>query len=441
MKTITLIVLAFTLSIGNSIAQTTLFKNVKIFDGTNEKLIEGKDVLVVNNIIREVAPNIDAPDSVIIIDGKGRTLMPGVIEAHGHMSFPVPLDMLLGDADLLYIGAKASENAAYFMDYGWTTVRDVGGPAYGIKRAIDEGAIVGPRIYNSGMVISQTSGHGDMRRFYDPHPDDLCELPMFNRHFGHVVDGVPEVLQATREELRKGAVHIKVMAGGGMASQYDPLHTTQFTLDEMKAAVSAASDWGTYVMVHAYTDAAVARSVEAGVKVIEHGQLITEETAKKMAENDVWLSIQAQFADPSPEAEEFMRANFSKVTYDKWITVRDGTAKAISYAKKYKLKVAFGTDAWGDARERMHLEWASRSNFYSNYEILNQATAVNGELLQLTGLLNPYTEGPLGVIQEGAYADMIIVDGNPLKKITIMSDKSNIQLVMKDGKIYKNILK
>lgn len=439
MKNLFTLIIAMVLTFSTSFAQT-LFTNVNIFDGTSNKLITGKDVLVEKNFISKIGSNLKIPEGTTVIDGQGQTLMPGIIEGHGHMALPVTPDDLMGNADLLYIGMKAAENAAYFIEHGWTTVRDAGGPAYGIKRAIDEGAVVGPRIYNSGMFISQTSGHGDFRRFYDPHPD-RSDVPLFNEHFGHIVDGVPEVLQATREELRKGSVHIKVMAGGGIASQYDPLHTSQYTFEEMKAAVDAASDWGTYVMVHAYTDKAVSRAIDAGVKVIEHGQLITEETAKKMAEKGVWLSTQAQFADPSAEAEKFMKANFSEVTYNKWLMVREGTKKSISYAKKYGVKMAFGTDAWGTARARMHEEWRARTHFFSNYEILKQATSINGELLRLTGPLNPYPEGPIGIIETGAYADIILIKGNPLEEISIMAEKQNVMLVMKDGKVYKNTLK
>ncbi len=417
-------------------ASYVLIQNVKIFDGVNNKLVPGH-VLIENNLIKAVGAIKTIPEGTKVIDGGGRTLMPGIIEGHGHPGNVLDLSANMGGEDPFYIGAKQVQGAKFFLDHGWTTVRGVGGPSYGLKKAIDVGAVPGPRIYPAGMMLSQTSGHGDLRRYADPHPDSVTELPMMNKFTTHIVDGVPEVLQATREELRKGAVHIKVMAGGGLASQYDPLHTTQFTLDEMKAAVAAASDWGTYVMVHAYTDAAVTRALDAGVKVIEHGQLITEETAKRMAETGTWLSVQAILADPS--AEEQVKT-MGEVTYNKWLKVRDGFAESIKFSKKYGLKIAFGTDTWGPAQPQMLNELKVRQAYFSNVEILRQATSLNGELLQLTGPLNPYPQGPLGVIAPGAYADLLLIDGNPIDDLLLLADKENIPVIMKDGKVYKNTL-
>jgi imidazolonepropionase-like amidohydrolase len=365
--------------------------------------------------------------------------MPGIIEAHGHVGQPIDLDRLNGVEHWQYIGAKTTASVKVFIDHGWTTVRDVGGPSAGIKKAIDEGAVPGPRIYSSGMFISQTSGHGDLRRYAEQHPNQSTELPFLNQYWGHIADGVPEVLRATREELRKGAVHIKLMAGGGIASQYDPLHTTQFTLEEMRAAVSAAADWGTYVLVHAYTDQSVARAIKAGVKVIEHGQLITEDTAMDMAAKGVWLSTQVAFVaeEPSPAAIKAL----GQVSYQKWKSVNTGLKTSINFAKKHNIKVAFGTDFWGEELPRIVEEFTARKAYFSDAEILRQATSVNGELLKLTGKLNPYPDGPLGVIAVGAYADILLVEGNPLENIELLTDpEQNMPLIMKDGKIYKNTL-
>jgi len=415
-----------------------LITNVNIFDGRSEKLITGGEVLIENNLIKQVGKSVQAEDDATVIDGGGRTLMPGIIEAHGHPGLPIPPSRMIGDADFMYIGAAAVEDARIYMDHGWTTVRCAGGPSNGVKKAIDEGIVPGPRIYPSGMFISQTSGHGDFRRYNDPHPNELAELPFWNKYFGHIADGVPEVRRAVREELRKGAVHIKMMAGGGVTSLYDPLHTSQYSLEEFQAGVEAAEDWGTYVMVHAYTERAVSRAVEAGAKVIEHGQLMTEETAKKMAENGVWLSTQA-WAAASPTAGELMKAE-GPITYGKWQTVNEGFEASLRYAKKYGIKVAFGNDMWGDATPNIAQEFIARQPYFSNVEILRQATSVNGELLQLTGPLNPYAEGPIGVIEAGAYADMILVDGNPIEDLVVLTDTGRIDLVMKNGKVYKNTL-
>ncbi|MCP4256196.1 MAG: amidohydrolase family protein [Planctomycetes bacterium] len=421
------------------VPKRVLFTNVKIFNGMDEKLING-NVLVENNLIKKISAKaipVKRSANTTVIDGGGRTLMPGIIEAHGHPGNTLELSANMGGEDPFFQGASQVAGAKFFLDHGWTTVRDVGGPSYGIKKAIDKGIVPGPRIYPAGMMLSQTSGHGDLRRYADPHPDTLTQLPMMQQFTTHIADGIPEVLQATREELRKGAVHIKVMAGGGLASQFDPLHTTQYSLDELKAAVGAANDWGTYVMVHAYTDAAVNRAIDAGVKVIEHGQLVSEKTAKRMAEKGIWLSVQAILAAPS--SGEAVKP-LGEVTYNKWVKVRDGFADSIKFAKKYGIKMAFGTDTWGPAQPLMLKEFQARQPYFTNLEILRQATSINGELLQLTGPLNPYPEGPIGVIQEGAYADMIIVDGNPIDDLLLLENKDNIPVIIKDGKIYKNTL-
>jgi imidazolonepropionase-like amidohydrolase len=200
----------------------TLFTNVHVFDGTSEKLAMAQDVLVEGNLIKKIGKGLVAANGATVIDGGGRTLMPGIIEAHGHVAIGMNLDRL-SEEDPMYVAAKAAAAARFYLDHGWTTVRDVGGSSFGIKKAVDEGLTPGPRVHPAGLAISQTSGHGDFRRFADPHPNSLREPYVINRVLSTVADGVPEVLRATREELRKGAVHIKVLAGGGLSSQFDPL--------------------------------------------------------------------------------------------------------------------------------------------------------------------------------------------------------------------------
>jgi imidazolonepropionase-like amidohydrolase len=418
-----------------------LITNVNIFDGVSEELAVGMSVLVEGNLISAVATAIPAPAGSTIIDGGGRTLMPGIIEAHGHVGLPMSPGEIGTTQDWQYAAIRTIGVAKNYLDHGWTTVRDAGGMVSGIKKAIDEGHVPGPRIYPSGMFVSQTSGHGDFRRYADAHPNTMTDTPFFNQYYGHVADGVAEVQRAVREELRKGAVHIKVMAGGGIASTYDPIHTTQYSLAELQAAVEAASDWGTYVLVHAYTDQAVSRAIDAGVKVIEHGQLMTEETARKMAENDVWLSTQVLYATEEPTPEQIAAAG-GETGYLKWKSVSDGTATSIAFAKEYGIKIAFGTDLWGPAMEvGIANEFTARKPFFSNVEILQQATSVNGELLRLTGPLNPYPDGPIGEIVVGAYADLLLVDGNPLENIELLTDpENNLRIIMKNGVIYKNTL-
>ena len=462
-------------------SEVTLFKNVMVFNGIDEEL-QDVDVLVVRNKISAIAEDIPTTGTyeldadtgfyqeavkpigasydggytvlrenrlgeqekvqvpVNLIDGGGRTLMPGIIGGHEHVGLPVaPGDLAGPDYDWQYLAAASSAGAKFYLDHGWTTLREAGGPSEGLRRAIDEGLIPGPRIYTAMQYISQTSGHGDMRSGYAaPHPNELPVAPWHYQEYFRIADGVPEVQRAVRESLRRGAVHIKVMAGGGISSQYDPLHTKQYSPEEMKAAVDAATDWGTYVMVHAYTNETVQRAIEAGVKVIEHGQLITEQTAKLMAKQDVWLSIQIAFLGEEPTPEQI--ALFGEVTAAKFRRVREGVATAIGYAKKHGVKIAFGTDLFGPRLPEITKEFTYRQEHFSNVEILRQATSINGELLRLTGPLNPYPDGPLGVIQEEAYADILLIDGNPIEKLELLTDPENIVLIMKDGKIYKSTL-
>jgi imidazolonepropionase-like amidohydrolase len=418
-----------------------LFTNVNVFDGVNEELIENANVFVVGNRIAEVSTEPLAAANARIIDGGGRTLMPGLIDSHVHLMINDAPHLSIYEKPWPYVGAQAVAGAEAMLLRGFTTVRDVGGPVVGLKDAIDQGFVKGPRVLPSGAFISQTSGHGDLATssaklspYFTGIPD---KATLFG--WGFVADGVPEVQKAAREVLRTGATQIKVMAGGGVSSYFDPLDTTQYTLEELKAIVVEAEHWGTYVAAHAYTDAAVQLCIDAGIKSIEHGPFLTEKTLKRMAKEGVWLSPQAYLFGMTPEelnivgtpAEPKMR----QVNTDSDIVMR--------LAGKLGVKVAWGTDLFGPpAKQALQpLEFRARARYFSNVEILRQATSLNAELLELSGLRHPYTEGALGVIERGAYADIILVDGNPLDDIELMVDPAtNFRLIMKDGVIYKNTL-
>ena len=413
-----------------------LIQNVAVWDGTSDALKPGQEVLIKNNLILSVAPSLNVSDDVEMIDGKGRTLMPGIIDAHIHIASPLPASQASKE-DPAYVAALSYKVARRLLMRGWTTLRDVGGPSQGVARAIDEGHAVGPRIYPSAMFISQTSGHGDFRELTDPHPN-MGGMP--NAHEGRYVliaDGVPEVRRAVRESLRLGATQIKLMAGGGISSEYDPLDTVQYSPEELKAAVDAAADWHTYVTVHAYTDEAVNRALDAGVKVIEHGHLLTEPTIRRIKQDGAYLSSQS-FG--------FVRALFANSNIprsSKSEMVMDGVDTLMNTAKKVGLPVAFGTDSFGSLRayEAAVKEFTYRKRWFDDVEILKQATSHNAKLLALTGPRNPYQDGPLGVIEPGAYADLLLVNGNPLEDASILEEyETNIQLIMKDGQIYKNTL-
>ncbi|HMO37053.1 MAG TPA: amidohydrolase family protein, partial [Gemmatales bacterium] len=325
------------------LAQDTavLFKNVMVFDGTSEMLLGPTSVLVVGNRISKLAETISAPEHATIIDGKGRTLIPGLIDAHVHLAMAaVPMNVLL-TADAGYLHLQAGKEAERMLLRGFTTVRDVGGPVFGLKRAIDEGLLPGPRIYPSGAIISQTAGHTDFRMPYDVPKKGLNRAEELGA--GIVADGPSAVRRATREQLLQGASQVKLAAGGGVSSSYDPLDVTQYSEEELRAAVQAADDWGTYVTVHAYTSKSIKRAVEAGVKCIEHGQLMDESTAQLLAEKGVWLCTQPFLADEdaNPKQGEALK---------KQLQVAEGTDISIRLARKHKVKLAWGTDALFDVR-------------------------------------------------------------------------------------------
>lgn len=434
---IILIFLAFEIN-----AQTTLIKNVNIFDGKSEKLLTGYDVLIKKNLISRIGKGVASPEGAMVIDGGGRILMPGLTDSHVHMMINDHPHVSIYEKPWAFVGAQAVAGARAMLLRGFTTVRDVGGPAGGLKEAIDIGLVEGPRILPSGPFISQTSGHGDLETssfklspYFTGIPD---KATLFG--WGFVADGVPEVQKAAREVIRTGATQLKIMAGGGVSSYFDPLHTTQYTFEEIKAVVTEAAHWGTYVAAHAYTDDAVKQCIEAGVMSIEHGPFLQEETLKLMAEKGVWLSPQAYLFAMTPEdlritgtpAEPKMRQ------------VNEESDLVLKLAKKYNVKVAWGTDLFGPLEKQalQPLEFKARARYFSNVEILHQATSGNAELFKLSGKLHPYPEGELGVIQEGAYADLLLVDGNPLEDIEIMTDPGkNFRIIMKDGIIYKNTLK
>lgn len=412
-----------------------LFRDVRVLDTVRGTLGTSTQVLVRGNRIVAIGQGAEASASATVIEGRGRTLMPGLIDAHWHSTFTA-----LSQADMLAPGATpeslavavAVESTRTLMR-GFTSVRDVGGPIFELKAAIDAGQVRGPRIWPSGATISQTSGHGDMRQ---PHERSrrFFGKPSLAEEVGatFIADGRDEVLAAVRENLRGGASQLKLMAGGGTSSAYDPLDVTQYTLDEMRAAVEAAEDWGTYVTVHAYTVRAVRRAIEAGVKCIEHGQLLDDDTLELMARKGVWLSTQT--LRPSTEAMDPLRREKRK-------PVIDGQARTIAAAKRAGVRMAWGTDFLFEPELNVEqnafilgmLEW------FTPAEVLKMVTHDNAELLALSGLRSPY-EGTLGVVEEGALADLLLVDGNPLEDLAVIADpERNFALIVKDGRVVKQI--
>ncbi|MGE5301508.1 MAG: amidohydrolase family protein [Acidobacteriota bacterium] len=411
-----------------------LFQNVNVFDGQNEKLVQNANVLVEGNRIKTISAKPIAAEGATVIDGNGRTLMPGLTDVHWHVMFNSPSIPTLMVADMGYLTLLGAKSAEEDLMRGFTTVRDIGGNPFGIKKAIDHGLIPGPRIYPSGPMISQTSGHSDNRGPNEP------DIPIYLEkiHQLAVADGVPAVITAVRQNLRMGATQIKIAAGGGVSSNYDPLDVTEYTFEEMKAAVDVAKTWNTYVAIHANTDAAIQMALNAGILSVEHGFLMSEETVKLMAEKGAWFSMEPLLND-----EDAIQFPAGSDNQRKWIQVTDGTDKVIKLAKKYKVKTAFGTDVLFDAAmgKKHGKLLAKLKRWYTPYETLKMATYDNAQLIKMCGPRDPYP-GELGVVKEGALADLILVSGNPLENIELVADpERNFAVIMKDGKIYKNTVK
>ncbi|QRQ60962.1 metal-dependent hydrolase family protein [Sphingobacterium multivorum] len=415
-----------------------LIENVKLLDYKTQMLTPPKHVLINGNTIQTISTSpIDVQGKNIVkINAKGKTLMPGLIDVHVHLVFgalTMP-QMMTNDLSEEFLINTVGLSAQQMLMRGFTSVRDVGGPIFPLKAAIDKGKLLGPRIWPSGAVVSQTAGHGDFRTQEEKSRRFFGIVSRAERYGAtFIADGRDEVLTAVRENLRFGASQIKLMAGGGTSSAYDPVDVTQYTLDEMKAAVEAAEDWGTYVTVHAYTPRAIRRAIEAGVKCIEHGQLLDEETLQLIAKKNIWLSLQ-NLVEDTPDMDPQRRIKRKPVI--------EGQEKVWPMAKKYGVKLAWGTDFLFEPElNKMQNAFILRlQKWFTNAEIIKMITQDNCELLQLSGLRSPYP-GKLGIVEEGALADLILVDGDPLKNLKLLADpEKNFLLIMKDGQIHKNSL-
>lgn len=410
-----------------------LFREVRVLDTVHGALGAPTDVLIRGNRIAAIGAGARPSASARVIEGRGRTLMPGLIDVHWHSTFTAlsQAAMTAPDASPEKLAAAVAAESGRTLLRGFTSVRDAGGPIFELKAAIDAGKVRGPRIWPSGAFVSQTAGHGDLRQ-----PQERSRRffgkPSMAEEMGatFIADGRDEVLTAMRENLRMGASQIKLMAGGGTSSAYDPVDVTQYTLDEMRAAVEAAEDWGTYVMVHAYTTRAVRRAIEAGVKCIEHGQLLDEDTLRLMAKKGVWLSTQTLRA--STESMDPMRREKRK-------PVIEGQARTIAAAKRAGVRIAWGTDFLFEPElnaEQNEFILGMRE-WFTPAEIVKMVTHDNAELLALSGLRSPY-QGRLGVVEEGALADLLLVEGDPLKNLEVLADPGrNFTVIVKDGRVVK----
>ena len=435
-------------------ASYTLIKNVHIFDGKSDALSKDSAVLIENNLIKSVGKGVKAPEGATVIDGKGGTLMPGLIDMHSHIV--IAEGMLDGrdNLDQIAVGALAVEKMRDYLDQGFTTARDAGGNTLGLAKAVKLGRIPGPRIYPSGGFLSQLGGHADTGRWNDA----LDDHDMLERNgFGYIVSGRPQVMEAARANLRAGATQIKVMAGGGVASEFDPLHMTQFTEDEMKAAVDIANDYGTYVKVHAYHDNSINRAIDAGVKCIEHGFLMSEETVKRMKDEGVALSVQGVMSIEAFSPEQVEKLTFFSADQKaKAVKVNSGATRMLKWALKHDLLMATGGDMFDKVNANRQIDnmIILQKLGYPNAKILRMGTSDAAKIIGFCGEMNPYKDAypelspeekkekgiGLGVIEPGAYADLLVVAIDPLEKLEELRNRENFQLIVKDGSIWKNTL-
>ncbi|HTH59006.1 MAG TPA: amidohydrolase family protein [Paraburkholderia sp.] len=421
-------------------AKPVLFTNFRLFDGKSSTLRDGLTVLIEGNRIARIAHGQpDAPDSATSADGRtvidcgGLVLMPGLIDMHWHaLLAALPVQTVL-QADIGFVYLAASAEAERTLLRGFTTIRDVGGPSFVLKQAIDGGVISGPRIYPSGPMITTTGGHGDFRPLTD-FPHAVGELSRLEREGGFAIaDTEDEVRLRVREQFVQGASQVKLVGCGGVSTPRSPLDMLTFTQAQLHAAVETAADWGSYVLVHAYTPAAVQRSVAAGVQCIEHGHLMDDRSAALMAKNETWLSTQ-------PFVDENDVAPLTGPSLEKYLEVTAGTDATYKLARKHGIKTAFGTDLIFSPAlaPRQGTMLTHLTRWYSAADALKMATGMNGQLLALSGERNPYP-AKLGVVEEGAYADLLLVDGNPLDDLSVIANPDrSLRVVMKDGRVYKD---
>jgi imidazolonepropionase-like amidohydrolase len=436
---------AETLSIGDSFFEgrfaepkdRILIRNVNIFDGRSDVLLRSANVLIEKNLIKTISTSsIDAEDA-LIIEGNGMTLMPGLIDVHTHIALTQnPTEVVTWSESKVAIAATTS--AKQMLLRGFTTVRDVGANTIDLARAIDAGIVTGPRMLPVGAIISATSGPADYRNSNDGQPAFGANASRAAiLRFGYNVDGVDEVLKAVRENFFHGAIQIKTYVSGGVTSEISPLDATPFTLEELTTMVEAAERFDTYVLAHTHTLRSTEDAIAAGVKSLEHVSALNDELAKKIKKKELWVvpSI-LHCVSAQQEAPEY----FSSGQKKRYLTMGVTCLDALKMIVKYDLKTGFGTDFPGQEPDQslQSAEFVARAEFWPTIEVLRQATSYGAELIGMANSRLPYQDGSLGVIEEGAYADLLIIDGNPLDDISLLANpKKNMLLIMKDGEIIK----
>lgn len=474
----------------------TLFKNVNIFDGTSDKLLMNQDVLVVRNKIHKIGKDIPisgtyeldvtsggyreidiaTPDynaytirvideekktekkevKINVIDGGGRTLMPGLIEGHGHLQMNGnSLADIENNRNWEELAVRSAAKARAALMDGFTTWRDAGGMGSGLRKSIDSGVTVGPRIYPAGAFLGPSGSHADFRNFTTPNETVNGPQSAGGRlGLTFAADGVDMIKTGARQNFMQGATQIKIMSSGGVASAFDPWQLNAYSAEEIRAAVEVADAYGSYVMSHAYSKVSLMRCLNAGVKTLEHAFMFDGDVAKLMEEKGAYIITNLHAF--SPELGKIEAISSSPAAARKAETAQAAFVDYLDNVRKYKPKFGFQADCvgFGDpCQKQTDHEIYLNAKFFGNHHALKALTSVNGEIVKLSGeVLDPYFEGKLGVIEEGAYADILLVDGNPLEDITAIGGsekwfdapsrdgKKTLRVIMKDGKIYKNTL-
>src|SRR4051812_5504212 len=408
-----------------------LFHNARVFDGFNSDCPEGMSVLVEDGMIRDVSDKpISAPNAQRI-DVAGKTLMPGLIDLHVHAYFADVNVAVVENNGSAFRTAHAVRMVGHPLDWGFPTVRDIGGGDWSLSRALRAGLIRGPRFFYAGKILSMTGGHGDMRPVHiSTHDHSFCSCGNVNT-FAVIADGIDECLKATREELRRGAHCIKIMGSGGVASPLDPIWMNQYSEPEIRAIVGECAERRSYVSSHCHPASGVRRSVEFGVRVIEHGTLIDADTAAFVADRDAFVvpTMAVAFA----LTELGAKLGLPKDSQEKLAVAFEGALRGLDHMRSAGVKLGFGTDLLGLTYDQQCREFTIRSEVFAPIEILRQATSIAAQILM--------HEGRLGCVAADAFADLIVVNGDPLADISLLAaDGRNLDLIMRDGEIIKNTL-
>ncbi|HXC89605.1 MAG TPA: amidohydrolase family protein [Stellaceae bacterium] len=407
---------------------TIVFANCAVLDGTRAERREDHHVLVEGGVIREVADRPIRSAAAETIDLNGATLMPGLIDAHVHVIAVDHVLARLSEQPASLVALRAARVLEGMLMRGFTTVRDAGGADGGLAQAVEDGLVRGPRVFPSGQALSQTGGHGDLRPRTRSTSVVACACCEGGAALARIADGVAECRRAARDELRKGATQIKIMASGGVASPYDPVWNLQYSEDEVRAIVEEARAWRTYVMAHAYTPEAIRRSVDFGVRSIEHGNLIDEATAAQVAGADAFVVPTLVTFDA---LHRFGRdLGFPEASLAKLGDVREAGLRSLEILQRARVRIGFGTDLLGAMHRHQAHEFAIRAEAMAPFDIVRSATTINAELLNRVG--------ELGVVAPGACADLIVLDGDPLADISLLDGQGeHLTHIMKDGVFYK----